>query len=265
MSIKITLGNAKGGIGKTTISGMLSYHLSMKGYKVLLIDLDPQANATTLINNTFYPNEEKNYTTIYEGLTENIQDAIHPIDNNFHFIASSQNTANMRFLLNKQNQFTFLKDAIQDIEKDYDFIFFDIPPTIFTDFINNALAASDYFIILTETSDYSFQGISDMYNTAKEISSINDKLDFLGILINMREDDIEVIEQLDDKYNIYNEEMFFKTYIPKRKRVTKYATDGMFGINNNSAIKYDRWDKEMFTVFDNLKDELIEKIGGTKE
>src|SRR5699024_332860 len=265
MAIKITLGNSKGGIGKTTISGMLSYYLATEGYKVLLIDLDPQANATYLINNTFYPNEEKEHTTIYEGLTDNIQDAIHKVDSNFHFIAGSQNTANIRFLLNKQNQFTFLKDAIQDIEKDYDFVFYDIPPTIFTDFFNNALAASGYFIILTETSDYSFKGISDMYNTAKEISSINEKLDFLGILINMREDDREVIEQLDSKYNIHNEEMFFKTYIPKRKRITKYATDGMFGKNNTSAVKYDRWDKEMFEVFENLKNELFEKIGGVKQ
>lgn len=265
MTIKLTISNSKGGIGKTSISGMLSYYLSMKGYKVLLIDLDPQANATYLINNTFYPDEEKEFNTIYEGLTEGIKDAIHKINDDFHFIAGSQNTANIRFLLNNKNRFTFLQDAIQDIEEEYDFIFYDVPPTIFTDFINNALVASDYFIILTETSDYSFKGISDMYNTAKELSSINEKLEFLGILVNMREDDKEVITQLDEKYNIKNEDMFFQTYIPKRKRVTKYATSGMFGINNQSAIKYDRWDKELFNVFDNLTNELFERIEKVKQ
>src|SRR5699024_3494724 len=114
MAIKITLGSSEGGIGKTAISGMLSYYVAAEGYIVLLIDLDPQANATYLINNTFYPNEEKEHTTIYEGLTDNIQDAIHKVDSNFHFIAGSQITVILRFLLIRQNKLIFLKDLIQN-------------------------------------------------------------------------------------------------------------------------------------------------------
>lgn len=261
MARKITLANSKGGIGKTTISSMLAYYLSTQGYKTLLIDLDPQANATTMIKNSFKDFKEKDYKTLYEGLkVKKIDHSINKITNNFDFIASSQDTTDFRELLNESTKYTYLKKMIQDIEGKYDFIFYDVPPTIFTDFINNSLVASDYFIILTETSDFSFSGISDMYDTAKKMSEVNNNLDFLGILINMREDDKEVLAELDEEYNLSNKEMFFQTYIPKRKRVVKYAKQGMFSRNNTSYIKYDRWDQELLNTFNNLTIELFNKM-----
>lgn len=261
MTYKITLANSKGGIGKTTISSMISYHLSTKGYKVLLVDLDPQANATAIINKTFYKNVDNDYLTLYEGLeSKKIKNAIHEINENFSFIPSSQNTTDFSKLLNANNKYTLLRNSISQIENDYDFIFYDVPPTIFTDFINNALVASDYFVILSETSEFSFSGIGDMYDTGKKMSEINKSLDFLGILINMREDDEEIIQELDDKYNMNNEEMFFQTYIPKRKRVAKYAKHGMFGYNKDTFIKHDRWDLELINTFNDLSNELMNRI-----
>lgn len=258
---KITLANSKGGIGKTTISSMLAYYLSKEGYKTLLIDLDPQANATAMIENTFDEFKDTNYYSLYEGLkAKDLKKSINKLTDKFDFIASSQDTTDFSELLNENNKYTYLNSLIEEIEGEYDFIFYDVPPTIFTDFINNSLVASDYFIILTETSDFSFKGISDMYDTGNKMSEVNKDLDFLGILINMREDDKEVLEELDLKYNTTNKDMFFSTYIPKRKRIVKYATKGMFSRNNKSAIKFDRWDKEIFNTFDKLTIELLEKI-----
>lgn len=263
MAKKITIANSKGGVGKTTVSAMLGYYLSKQGYKVLLVDLDPQSNTTKLMSNTFYSEETPNYTTLFEGLESNdLTKSIHKLNNNLHFIASSQNTVDMSKLLNKSNQYTLLKNHINKVEDNYDFIFYDVPPTIFTDFLNNALTASDHFIILTETSNFSFEGINDMYDTALRIhENVNNDLDFLGILVNMREDDKEIIEELNEKYDFSNEEMFFKTYIPKRKRIAKYMTSGMFKRKHTSVIEYDRWDKEVLNVFDDLMKEFLGKIG----
>ena len=261
MAIKITLANSKGGIGKTTISSMLSYYLSTKGYKTLLVDLDPQANATSIIENSFRKYKNLDYYTLYEGLESgNLNKSINKVTDNFSFIASSQNTTDFSELLKENNKYTFLSNLIEKIEGNYDFIFYDVPPTIFTDFINNSLVASDYFIILTETSDFSFDGIGDMYDTGKKMSEVNKNLDFLGILINMREDDKDILDDLNEKYNINNEEMFFQSYIPKRKRIAKYAKTGLFSINSKSYIQYDRWDTELLDTFNDLSNELIKKI-----
>lgn len=262
MAKKITIANSKGGVGKTTISAMLGYYLSKKGYNVLLVDLDPQSNTTKLISNTFYKEEVPDYKTLYEGLESNdLESSIHKLNDTLDFIASSQNTVDVSTLLNKKNKYTLLKDQIKKFEANYDFIFYDVPPTIFTDFLNNALTASDHFIILTETSNFSFEGINDMYDTALRIhDNVNENLDFMGILVNMREDDEQIISELDKQYDFSNEEMFFKSYIPKRKRIAKYMTSGMFQRKHKSIIEYDRWDNEILNVFEELTKEFLEKI-----
>lgn len=264
MAKKITIANSKGGVGKTTISSMLGYHLSKMGYKVLMVDLDPQSNTTRLFENTYYKGETKEFITLYEGIEKkNLSKAVHQVDEHLSLIPSSQNTVDFTKLLTDKSKFTLLKKHISKIESDYDFIFYDVPPTIFSDFLNNALTASDYFIILTETSDFSFEGIQDFYDTALRIhESVNPTLEFLGILINMREDDEEINKELDEKYDFSNEEMFFRSYIPKRKRLAKYMSNGIYKKKKESVIEYDRWDKEIMEIFERLTEELLEKVKG---
>lgn len=264
MAKKITIANSKGGVGKTTISSMLGYQLAQEGYKVLIVDLDPQSNTTQLFENTYYNCEVKKFVTLYEGIEKgDLSKAIHKAEKNLHLIPSSQNTVDFSRLLTEKSKFTLLKKHIDKIDSDYDFIFYDVPPTIFSDFLNNALTASDYFIILTETSNFSFEGIQDFYDTALRIhENVNPNLDFLGVLINMREDDEEINRELDAKYDFSNTEMFFQTYIPKRKRLAKYMSNGMYKKKKNSIIEYDRWDKEIMKVFENLTKELLEKVEG---
>lgn len=262
MAKKITIANSKGGVGKTTVSSMLGFQLAKEGYKVLNVDLDPQSNTTQLFENTFYKGETKKFTTLYEGIEQgDLSKAIYNVYDNLDLIPSSQNTVDFAKLLTDKSRYTLLKKHIDKIESNYDFIFYDVPPTIFSDFLNNALTASDYFIIITETSNFSFEGIQDFYDTALRIhDTVNPSLDFLGVLINMREDDEEINRELDEKYDFGNTEMFFRTSIPKRKRLAKYMYNGMYKKKRESAIEYDRWDKEVMSVFENLALELQEKI-----
>ncbi len=267
MAKKVTIANSKGGVGKTTVSSMLGFQLAKQGFKVLVVDLDPQSNTTRLFQNTFYKGETQNFVTLFEGLeSKDLSISIHEVNEKLHLIPSSQNTVDFKRLLTEKSKYTFLSKYIEKIEKKYDYIFFDVPPTIFSDFLNNALAASDYFIILTETSNFSFEGIQDFYDAALRIhATVNPSLDFLGVLINMREDDDEILAELDERYNLGNKEMFFDTIIPKRKRLAKYMSNGMYKRKIESAIEYDRWDKEIMAIFDQLADELKAKTEGHVE
>lgn len=264
MATKITIANSKGGVGKTTVTSMISYILAEKGHKVLLVDFDPQGNATQIMTSTFYDDKDMEYTTLYEGITSNnIESSVHKLSDKLHMIPSDLDTTNIRHLFTKKNRYTLLKSHIERIESNYDFIFFDVPPTFTTEFIENALSASDYFIILSEASSFSLKGIPKFYSVANEIhDNINPKLDCLGILINMREDNKKLNMILDKEYDFSNTDDFFENYYPKRERIAGYATYGLFkrDIVMNSIMRYDIHDKRLIKLTHKIADELIAKI-----
>lgn len=264
MAYKITIANSKGGVGKTTVTSMLSYILAEKGYRVLLVDFDPQANATQMMTKTFYAGKAPEYKTIMVGFKEqDLTKSIHKLSKNLHLIPSAKELVNFRHLLNDKNRYLLLDKEIKKIEEDYDFIFFDVPPTFTTEFIENALSTSDYFVIITETSSFSLEVIEDFYETAHEIhEKINPKLDTLGILINMREDNQKLNLILNETYDFSNTDDFFKNYFPKRARIAGYATYGLFkrDIVVKSIMRYDIHDKRLMKLTHKVADELIERI-----
>ncbi len=266
MAYKITIANQKGGIGKTTVTSMLAYQLAEQGKKVLVVDFDPQGNTTQLFNKTFFDGDFSDFVSLIEGIQEgDLSKSIANATENLDFIPSPSSieaAAGFKLLLTKKNSYTLLKKHIERIESRYDYIFFDIPPTIFTDFLNNALTASDYFIILTETSSFSFEGISEFHATAEGIhENLNPNLNFLGILINKLQEDEEINAELDKAYNFDDDDLFFRTRIPRRKRIAKFMEKGMYyRRKTNPYIKLDRWDTDAYEVFEQLANELREKV-----
>lgn len=269
MATKITIANSKGGVGKTTVTSMLSYILAEKGYKVLLVDFDPQANATQMMTKTFYEGNTPDYKTIIHGFAEkDLNKSIHQLSENLYLIPSAKELVHFRRLITNKNRYLLLDKEIKKVEKDYDYIFFDVPPTFTTEFIENALSASDYFIIITETSSFSLEVIDDFYETAHEIhENINPKLDTLGILINMREDNKKLNLLLNDKYNFANTSDFFENYFPRRERIAGYATYGLFkrDLVMKSIMRYDIHDKRLLKLTHKVADELLEKIKANEE
>lgn len=265
MAIKITLGNSKGGVGKTTITSHLAFALEKMGYKVLVVDFDPQANTSDLFEVTFFK-EEQDFPTIYEGLAASDLSGviIKPLEG-LHFIASAQNTVDIQTLLTKKNENTLLLENISAIEDQYDFIFYDVPPTVFSMYLNNALVASDYFIILTTPTRYSFQGIPVFYETALQVhETVNPKLDFLGVIINQQESYTKQTDRLMKKYEFADTETFFETQIPKRERLANYKDYGMYKQETaKPAYEHDRWDKELMQVFHVLAEEILAKVKGS--
>ncbi len=269
MATKITIANSKGGVGKTTVTSMLSYILAEKGYKVLLVDFDPQANATQMMTKTFYEGNTPDYKTIIHGFAEkDLNKSIHQLSENLYLIPSAKELVHFRRLITNKNRYLLLDKEIKKVEKDYDFIFFDVPPTFTTEFIENALSASDYFVIITETSSFSLEVVDDFYETAHEIhENINPKLDTLGILINMREDNKKLNLILNDKYNFSNTSDFFENYFPRRERIAGYATYGLFkrDLVMKSIMRYDIHDKRLIKLTHKVADELLEKIKANEE
>lgn len=176
MSKVISVTLQKGGVGKSTTSQALGSILGSKGNKVLLIDMDSQGN---LSYSCGIARAEK---TIYEVISNqcNIIDAIQK-KKYYDVIPADISLTNATLEL-KPSDNLVLKNKIDMIKGDYDFIIIDTPPSLGVLSINS-LMASDYLVIPTEPSSYSLQGISELHDTVKAVQGSNKDLKILGILL----------------------------------------------------------------------------------
>ncbi|MFJ7954213.1 ParA family protein [Lysinibacillus sp. NPDC096418] len=262
MAVKITLGNAKGGVGKTLITNFLAYHLAEMDYKVLVIDCDPQGNTTGLFEKKIGSLNE--IQTLYQGLkNKNLKSCIKAVSDNLAFISSSTDLVKLDDLLKGQkDKVSFFAKQIVEFNDEYDFIFFDVPPSPYSIYVNNALGASDYFGIITEIGSDSFKGIPTFYEVANNIhENFNKNLEFLGIIVNRRENDVETFAKIDSEYNLEGDE-FFVNYIPKRSRLFKYMEHGVYNytVKKGALNPLDRWDLELYAIGEKLAKELLGKL-----
>lgn len=181
MTKVIGIVNQKGGVGKTTTANVLAHGLS-KNYKVLLIDLDPQASLTSSLKiNT----ESQSYTALefINGNDENMR--LLKITNNLYFIPADINLEFANAVLQtKIQRESFLKKAIDKIKDDFDYIVIDSSPTL-SQLTINVLVASNELIIPTKAEYFSLKGIDLLLQTIYEIKEINKELNINGILITM--------------------------------------------------------------------------------
>jgi chromosome partitioning protein len=180
----IAISNQKGGEGKTTLSLALGEALSKKD-KTLLIDWDPQANATNL----FHKSPEK---SIMDSLgyrnkkTIPIDRIILPLAKNYDLVPSSIELANLTTPY-EINDFELLKDAILPIRSSYKYILIDCPPSLGL-ILENALIAADFVLVPIQTRAFSVQGIKDLYDTIQRIhNKANPRLKLLGAVLNQYE------------------------------------------------------------------------------
>ncbi len=180
----IAISNQKGGEGKTTISLFLSEALSLES-KVLLVDWDPQANATRL----FVNDPER---TVFDclGYRKNekvsVETAIIRVNSNLHLLPSSLSLANFTTAF-ERDDFELLKDALLPILSSYDFIIIDCPPSLGLG-LENALIAADYILVPVQTRAFSVQGLKDLHETIQKIQQrANPKLKLLGAIFNQYE------------------------------------------------------------------------------
>src|SRR5699024_1434256 len=131
MTTVITLGNFKGGVGKTTATAMFSYLLANKNKKVLAIDFDPQANMTNFLFNSFEANVDKGYITIVEAIkNEHFNKATVSLSHKLDIIPSDIDLIAFQELLpnDEKKKHSLLDHVLTDIRNDYDYILTDVPP-----------------------------------------------------------------------------------------------------------------------------------------
>ena len=243
----ITIANQKGGVGKTTTALNLAASLGEAKQKVLLLDFDPQGNAGSGLG---VRDAEK---SIYEVLSGELpaEDILHTeIVENVDFLPGNRNLAAMDAeLANEENKNYLLKDILDKMAKNYDYIFIDCPPSLGTLTIN-ALTASDSVLIPIQCEYYALEGLSQMLETIQTVQeALNESLSIEGILFTMY-DSRNLLSQdvVKEHFNV----KIFDTIIPRNVRLAEAPSHGLpINLYDGSSTGADAYRK--------LAGEILEK------
>lgn len=253
----ISIANQKGGVGKTTTAINLSASLAVLEYKTLLIDADPQANATSGVG--FDP---KNITTsIYECLIGEVEP---------HNVILKTSTPNLDLipahidlvgaeleLINMPNRERLMKMALEKLKEEYDFIILDCSPSLGLVVMNN-LTASDSVMIPVQCEYFALEGLGKLLNTIKIVQSrFNPDLEIEGVLLTMYDGRLRLSNQVVEEVKTHFQDMVFDTII---QRNTKLGEAPSFG---ETIIMHDAASKGAINYM-NLAREVLQKNDLTK-
>lgn len=233
----ISIANQKGGVGKTTTAINLSAALAGQGKKVLLIDADPQANASSGLGVDI---RELN-STIYECLVNQLDPhkAILPTQTkNLFLIPSHIDLVGAEIeMLNIANRETLLRTMLQQVSNDYDYIFIDCSPSLGLITIN-ALTASDSVIIPVQCEFFALEGIAKLLNTIKIIKSkLNPALQIEGFLLTMHDNRLRLSNQVYEEVKRHFGDLAFNTVISRNVRLSEAPSHGQSVLDYDSSSK----------------------------
>ena len=224
MAKVISVANQKGGVGKTTTSINLSSSLAAAEKKILLIDIDPQANSSSGINiNNHFP-------SVYEVLigNKNISEVI--INTYMPFLDLLPSNINLVGaeieLIDMQNREGILKNSLEHIRENYDFIIIDCPPSLGL-LTLNALSASDSVIIPVQCEYFALEGLGQLLNTINIVKKhFNKNLTIEGVLLTMFDMRLRLSHQVADEVKKYFGEKVFNTVINRNVRISEAPSFG---------------------------------------
>ena len=222
----ISFANQKGGVGKTTTCVNMSTFMALMGKKVLMIDMDPQGNATSNLGFSKEGDTKSLYQVISQN--ENIKNAIYQTKvENLDILPTNIDLAGVEVeLVYMTTREYVIKKILDEIKSSYDYITIDCPPSLSLLTIN-AFTASDAVIIPIQCEFFALEGLSQLMNTIRLVKKkLNPELKIDGVVLTMRDSRSNLGKQVADEIEKFFQSALFKTSIPRNVRLAESPSFG---------------------------------------
>ncbi|WP_068474768.1 ParA family protein [Saccharicrinis aurantiacus] len=253
----IALANQKGGVGKTTTAINLAASLAVLEYKILLVDADPQANATSGLGFDLREID----ASIYECIVDDIEPKTAILKSNIEgldLLPSHIDLVGAEIeMLNKPERENVLKNVLAQVQADYDFVLIDCSPSLGLITVN-ALTAADSVAIPVQCEYFALEGLGKLLNTIKIIQSrLNTDLEIEGFLLTMYDSRLRLSNQVVEEVQRHFQDMVFETLIARNIKLSEAPSYG------KAVVEYDATSRGAQNYL-NLARELLQKNNMTK-
>ncbi|MER1969089.1 AAA family ATPase [Castellaniella sp. GW247-6E4] len=248
------IANQKGGVGKTTTAINLAAALALHGQRVLLVDLDPQGNAT--MGSGVDKNQAK--TNLYQVLIGEADVAtarVRSESGGYDVLPANRELSGAEIdLVQMPDRERRLKGALQAVSEDYDFVLVDCPPTLSL-LTLNGLSGAHGVIIPMQCEYFALEGLSDLVNTIKRVyRNLNPDLELIGLLRVMFDTRITLQQQVSDQIQSHFGDKVFKSVVPRNVRLAEAPSYGLPG------VVYDKSSRGAKAYLE-FGEELIARVG----
>jgi chromosome partitioning protein len=254
--------NQKGGVGKTTTTVNLAAGLAKVGQRVLMVDLDPQGNATMGSG----VDKRALKLTVYDVLLESAtvaearvrSDRLVEAGCSYDVLGANRELAGAEVeLVDVERRENRLKDALAKVAGEYDFVLIDCPPSL-SMLTLNGLCAAHGVIVPMQCEYFALEGLSDLVNTIKQVhANLNKDLEIIGLLRVMFDPRITLQQQVSDQLKSHFADKVFNTVIPRNVRLAEAPSYGLPGVAFDPAARGSQ-------AFVEFAQEMVDRIGGMK-